>query len=63
MTGTASTESFEFSSIYNLDTVIIPTNKPMIRKDMPDLVYMTEEEKINAILKDIQNCIKKISLY
>lgn len=59
MTGTASTESFEFSSIYNLDTVIIPTNKPMIRKDMPDLVYMTEEEKINAILKDIQNCIKK----
>ncbi|WP_295164629.1 preprotein translocase subunit SecA [uncultured Buchnera sp.] len=59
MTGTAATESFEFSSIYNLDTVIIPTNKPMIRKDMPDLVYMTEEEKINAILKDIQNCIKK----
>lgn len=59
MTGTAATESFEFSSIYNLDTVIIPTNKPMIRKDMSDLVYMTEEEKINAILKDIQNCIKK----
>ncbi|AYN24844.1 preprotein translocase subunit SecA [Buchnera aphidicola] len=59
MTGTASTESFEFSSIYNLDTITIPTNKPMIRKDMPDLVYMTEEEKINAILKDIQNCIKK----
>lgn len=59
MTGTAATESFEFNSIYNLDTIIIPTNKPMIRKDMPDLVYMTEEEKINAILKDIQNCVKK----
>jgi preprotein translocase subunit SecA len=59
MTGTAATESFEFSSIYNLDTVIIPPNKPMIRKDLSDLVYMTEEEKINAILKDIKNCIKK----
>ncbi|QCI18192.1 preprotein translocase subunit SecA [Buchnera aphidicola (Aphis nasturtii)] len=58
MTGTAETEAFEFSSIYNLDTIVIPTNKPMIRKDMPDLVYMTEKEKIYAILKDIQNCIK-----
>jgi len=59
MTGTAATESFEFSAIYNLDTVIIPTNKKMIRKDMSDLVYMTEKEKIHAILKDIQNCVKK----
>ncbi|QIQ41246.1 MAG: preprotein translocase subunit SecA [Buchnera aphidicola (Aphis urticata)] len=58
MTGTAETEAFEFSSIYNLDTIVIPTNKPMIRKDMPDLVYMTEKEKIYAILQDIQNCIK-----
>ncbi|CAL4320983.1 Protein translocase subunit SecA [Buchnera aphidicola (Protaphis terricola)] len=58
MTGTAETESFEFKSIYNLDTIVIPTNKPMIRKDMPDLVYMTEEEKIYAIIKDIQNCVK-----
>ncbi|WP_348769538.1 preprotein translocase subunit SecA [Buchnera aphidicola] len=58
MTGTAETEAFEFSSIYNLDTIVIPTNKPMIRKDMPDLVYMTEKEKIHAILKDIQNCIQ-----
>lgn len=58
MTGTAATEAFEFSSIYNLDTIVIPTNKPMIRKDMPDLVYMTEKEKIHAILKDIQNCIE-----
>ncbi|WP_343154431.1 preprotein translocase subunit SecA [Buchnera aphidicola (Aphis aurantii)] len=58
MTGTAETEAFEFSSIYNLDTIVIPTNKPMIRKDMPDLVYMTEKEKIHAILKDIQHCIQ-----
>ncbi|MEN1205828.1 preprotein translocase subunit SecA, partial [Pseudomonas aeruginosa] len=42
MTGTADTEAFEFSSIYKLDTVVVPTNRPMIRKDLPDLVYMTE---------------------
>ncbi|QCI15891.1 preprotein translocase subunit SecA [Buchnera aphidicola] len=58
MTGTAATESFEFDSIYNLDTIVIPTNKPMIRKDMSDLVYITKKEKFNAIIKDIQNCIK-----
>ncbi|AWH90569.1 preprotein translocase subunit SecA [Buchnera aphidicola (Melanaphis sacchari)] len=58
MTGTAVTESFEFRSIYNLDTIAVPTNKPMIRNDFPDAVYMTEKEKINAILKDIQNCVK-----
>lgn len=58
MTGTAATESFEFSSIYNLDTIVIPTNKPMIRKDLSDLVYVTEEEKINAIIEDIKHCIK-----
>ncbi|WP_343187901.1 preprotein translocase subunit SecA [Buchnera aphidicola (Periphyllus koelreuteriae)] len=60
MTGTAYTESFEFRDIYNLDTVIIPTNKPMIRKDYSDLIYVTEKEKIEAIIKDIQKCyIKK----
>ncbi|QCI20934.1 preprotein translocase subunit SecA [Buchnera aphidicola (Hyperomyzus lactucae)] len=58
MTGTAITESFEFSSIYNLDTVVIPTNRPMIRKDMSDLVYITKKEKFNAIIKDIQECLK-----
>ncbi|ANZ22431.1 preprotein translocase subunit SecA [Buchnera aphidicola (Diuraphis noxia)] len=58
MTGTAATESYEFSLIYNLNTVIIPTNKPMIRKDMSDLVYITEQEKMKAIIKDIQRCIK-----
>ncbi|QIQ41798.1 MAG: preprotein translocase subunit SecA [Buchnera aphidicola (Microlophium carnosum)] len=58
MTGTAETESFEFSSIYNLDTIVIPTNREMIRKDLPDLVYITKKEKINAIIQDIQECIK-----
>ncbi|MCK7403218.1 preprotein translocase subunit SecA [Enterobacter asburiae] len=55
MTGTADTEAFEFSSIYKLDTVVVPTNRPMIRKDMPDLVYMTEAEKIQAIIEDIRD--------
>ncbi|VFP88005.1 preprotein translocase subunit SecA [Candidatus Erwinia haradaeae] len=53
MTGTADTEAFEFHSIYNLDTIVIPTNRPMIRQDLPDLVYMTEKEKIKAIINDI----------
>ncbi|MBG6248956.1 MULTISPECIES: preprotein translocase subunit SecA [Symbiopectobacterium] len=54
MTGTADTEAFEFSSIYKLDTIVVPTNRPMIRKDLPDLVYMTEQEKIDAIIEDIK---------
>ncbi|NPE50698.1 preprotein translocase subunit SecA [Dickeya dadantii] len=54
MTGTADTEAFEFSSIYKLDTIVVPTNRPMIRKDLPDLVYMTEQEKIGAIIEDIK---------
>ncbi|CAL4320217.1 Protein translocase subunit SecA [Buchnera aphidicola (Chaitophorus sp. 3695)] len=58
MTGTAYTESFEFRTIYNLDTVVIPTNRPMIRRDLSDLVYMTEKEKIEAIVKDIQKCYR-----
>ncbi|VFP87025.1 Protein translocase subunit SecA [Candidatus Erwinia haradaeae] len=53
MTGTADTEAFEFHAIYNLDTIVIPTNRPMIRQDFPDLVYMTEREKIKAIIDDI----------
>lgn len=59
MTGTADTEAFEFSSIYKLDTIVVPTNRPMIRKDMPDLVYMTEMEKIGAIIEDIRECTKR----
>ncbi len=54
MTGTADTEAFEFSSIYKLDTIVVPTNRPMVRKDMPDLVYMTEMDKIAAIIEDIK---------
>lgn len=56
MTGTADTEAFEFRSIYKLDTIVVPTNRPMIRKDFPDLVYITEKEKINAIIEDIKFC-------
>ena len=56
MTGTADTEAFEFQSIYGLDTVVIPTNKPMIRDDRADLVYLTQEEKYEAILADIKDC-------
>lgn len=54
MTGTADTEAFEFSSIYKLDTIVVPTNRPMIRKDLADLVYMTEQKKIGAIIEDIR---------
>ncbi|MDX7991669.1 preprotein translocase subunit SecA [Xenorhabdus littoralis] len=54
MTGTADTEAFEFSSIYKLDTIVVPTNRPMVRQDLPDLVYMTEAEKIEAIIEDIK---------
>jgi preprotein translocase subunit SecA len=54
MTGTADTEAFEFRTIYGLDTVVIPTNKPMIRDDMPDVVYRTETEKFSAIIEDIR---------
>lgn len=59
MTGTAATEAFEFKSIYNLDTIVVPTNRPMIRRDMPDLVYLTEREKISAIVNDIRQCTSK----
>ncbi|ASJ98137.1 preprotein translocase subunit SecA [Shewanella marisflavi] len=56
MTGTADTEAFEFQHIYGLDTVVIPTNRPMVRKDHADLVYLTAEEKYEAIIKDIIDC-------
>ncbi|MCR3756726.1 MAG: protein translocation ATPase [Sodalis sp. Ppy] len=59
MTGTADTEAFEFKSIYKLDTIVVPTNRPMIRKDFPDLVYMTEKEKIDAIIEDIKFCTER----
>ena len=53
MTGTAMTEEEEFREIYKLDVVEIPTNKPMIRKDLPDVVYKTERGKFNAVIDDI----------
>ncbi|PFG45241.1 protein translocase subunit secA [Vibrio sp. ES.051] len=59
MTGTADTEAFEFQSIYGLETVVIPTNKPMIRNDMPDAVYRTEAEKFAAIIEDIKGRVAK----
>ncbi|KEY91134.1 protein translocase subunit [Candidatus Photodesmus blepharus] len=59
MTGTADTEAFEFQSIYGLETVVISTNKPMIRHDMPDMIYRTETEKFRAIIEDIKERVKK----
>ncbi|WP_332418979.1 preprotein translocase subunit SecA [Vibrio metschnikovii] len=59
MTGTADTEAFEFQSIYGLETVVIPTNKPMVRDDMPDVVYRTEAEKFAAIIEDIKYRVEK----
>ncbi|MEH8198599.1 preprotein translocase subunit SecA [Aeromonas allosaccharophila] len=59
MTGTADTEAFEFQQIYGLDTVVIPTNKPMVRKDMGDLVYLTANEKYAAIVEDIRGCVSR----
>lgn len=53
MTGTADTEAFEFNAIYRMDTIVVPTNRPMIRNDMSDLVYLSEQEKITAIIDDI----------
>jgi len=53
MTGTAATEANEFRHIYKLETVVIPTNKPLIRQDKPDSIYKTEQAKFNAVIKDI----------
>ena len=57
MTGTADTEAFEFRQIYGLDCVVIPTNVPMRRDDLNDLVYLTREEKFEAIIQDVRACI------
>ena len=56
MTGTADTEAYEFQQIYGLETVVIPTHRPMVRKDMNDLVYKTAGEKYAAIIDDIKDC-------
>ncbi|MDH3685585.1 MAG: preprotein translocase subunit SecA [Myxococcales bacterium] len=54
MTGTADTEAPEFAKIYNLDVMLAPTNRPMIRKDLPDVVYKTEREKFDAIVEEVK---------
>ena len=59
MTGTADTEAYEFQQIYGLEVVVIPTNQPMIRKDNGDLVYLTQKEKYEAIVADIQDCVTR----
>ncbi|PWF22744.1 preprotein translocase subunit SecA [Corticimicrobacter populi] len=56
MTGTADTEAYEFQEIYGLETVIIPTNRPMVRIDQNDQIFKTDQEKYNAILADIRDC-------
>ncbi|MBR6424612.1 MAG: preprotein translocase subunit SecA, partial [Oscillospiraceae bacterium] len=58
MTGTAVTESEEFSGIYNLDVVEIPTNKPVIREDLPDVIYKTEAAKFRAVIRQVEECHK-----
>ncbi|MDD2388356.1 MAG: preprotein translocase subunit SecA [Desulfobacterales bacterium] len=59
MTGTADTEAVEFKKIYDLDVAVIPTNKPMIRTDYPDVIYKTAREKYNAVLEEIIELNKK----
>ncbi len=59
MTGTADTEAAEFQQIYGLEVIVIPTHRPMVRLDKPDLVYLTEKEKYDAIVEDIDECVKR----
>ncbi|HEY8509091.1 MAG TPA: preprotein translocase subunit SecA [Steroidobacteraceae bacterium] len=59
MTGTADTEAPEFMQIYGLEVVVIPTHKPMIRKDLPDFVYLTQKDKFKAIIEDIRDCVQR----
>jgi preprotein translocase subunit SecA len=58
MTGTADTEAYEFQNIYGLEVVVIPTHRPMIRKDDPDLVYLTRDAKFKAVVEDIKRCFE-----
>lgn len=59
MTGTADTEAYEFHQIYNLEVVVIPTHMPMVRKDHADTIFLTMQEKFNAIVKDIKTSVAK----
>ena len=57
MTGTADTEAYEFQQIYNLEVVVIPTNRPMCRQDESDLVYLTQQDKYHAVIEDVRTCV------
>jgi len=59
MTGTADTEAPEFMQIYGLEVVVIPTHRPMIRKDNADFVYLTQDDKFKAIIEDIRECVER----
>jgi preprotein translocase subunit SecA len=59
MTGTADTEAYEFQQIYGLEVVVIPTHRPMVRDDQPDLVHLTQKDKFEAISEDIQDCVSR----
>ena len=59
MTGTADTEAYEFQQVYGLEVVVIPTHRPMVRKDSPDLVFLKHAPKWNAIVEDIRDCQKR----
>jgi len=59
MTGTADTEAYEFQSIYGLEVVVIPTHRPMVRKDHSDLVFLKREHKFNSVAEDIKDCHKR----
>lgn len=59
MTGTADTEAYEFQQIYNLEVVVIPTNRPMVRQDEADLIYLSQQDKYQAIIEDVKRCIAK----
>ncbi len=59
MTGTADTEAPEFLQIYGLEVVVIPTHKPMVRKDHADFVYLTQSDKFKAIIEDIRDCVER----
>jgi len=60
MTGTADTEAFEFQSIYGLEVVVIPTHRPMVREDKADLVFLTQREKYDTIIEDIEDCASRM---
>ena len=59
MTGTADTEAYEFQSIYGLEVVVIPTHRPMVRKDEPDVIFLKGKQKYDAIVDDIKECLER----